>query len=62
VSPADLAAFEWEVAIGPPAVGGHDRLGVGEQIFGVVFVTVGGDVQIGVASLGRCNFAGAGSR
>jgi hypothetical protein len=48
VCPADLAALEREVAIGPPAVRGHDRPGVGEQVLGVVFVTVDGDVQVGV--------------
>ncbi len=34
--------------VGPPAIRGHDRLGVGEQLLGVVLVTVGRDVQVGV--------------
>ena len=48
VRPAELAACERQVGVGPPAIGDHDRLGVGEQLFGVVLVTVGGDVQVGV--------------
>jgi len=51
VRPAELAAREREVAIGPPAIRGHDRLRLGEQVLGVVFVTVGGDVQIGVVAV-----------
>ena len=41
--PADLAASERQVVIGPPAIRGHDRCAVAEQLAGVVLVTVGGD-------------------
>jgi hypothetical protein len=49
VRPADLTATERQVRVGPPAVGGHDRAGVGEQRLGVIFVTVGRDRQDRVA-------------
>jgi len=48
VRPTDLASSEREVAIGPPAVRGHDRLRLGEQALGVVLMTVGRGVQVGV--------------
>jgi hypothetical protein len=48
VRPADLTARKRQMAIGPPAVGGHDRRGLTEQALGVVFVAVCGDVQVGV--------------
>ena len=41
VRPADLAAGEREVRIGPPAVGGDDRLRVGQELLGVILVAVG---------------------
>jgi hypothetical protein len=43
VRPAALAAPGGQVAIGPPAVGGHDPLVAAEQLAGVAFMTIGGD-------------------
>jgi hypothetical protein len=36
------------VRVGPPAVGGHDRLCVGEQLLGVILVPVGLHGEVGV--------------
>jgi hypothetical protein len=44
VSPAELATRQWQVGVGPPAISGHDRLGVGEQFSGVMLVAVGRDL------------------
>ena len=49
VSPAELATGERQVRICPPAIGGDDRLRVGEQVLGVILVAVGGDLKEGVA-------------
>lgn len=35
--------------VSPPTVGGHDRRGVGQQLLGVILVTVGGEVKYGMA-------------
>ncbi len=35
--------------VGPPAIGGHDRGRVGQQLAGVILVAVGADAQHGVA-------------
>src|SRR4051812_46111810 len=43
VRPADLASFHEQVRVGPPTIGGDDRAGVGEQLAGMVLVTVGAD-------------------
>ena len=43
--PADLAAGGVEVVIGPPAIGGDDRLGVAEQRLGLLAVAGGGDPE-----------------
>ena len=43
VRPAELAAAQWQVPIGPPAIGGHDRVGVGRAALGVILVAVAGD-------------------
>jgi hypothetical protein len=47
--PADLPPLEWQVAVGPPAIAGDDRPGVGEQRLGAVLVTVGLNGQDRVA-------------
>src|SRR5208283_3866938 len=49
VSPAELATFEGQMRVGPPAVRGDDRVSVREQLLGVVLVTVSGNVEVGVA-------------
>jgi hypothetical protein len=41
VRPADLSLLDRQMAIGPPAIGRHDRVAEGQQLFGVVFVTIG---------------------
>lgn len=40
MAPADLAPRQGQVRIGPPAVARHDRVNVGEQLLGVLLVTV----------------------
>ena len=49
VSPAELATLQWQVRKGPPAIRGDDRLRVGQEILGVVLVTIGGDVKVCMA-------------
>src|SRR5579863_9689286 len=46
--PADLPARERQMAIGPPAVRGDDRRGVGEQHLGVILVPVRGNMEVRV--------------
>jgi len=41
VRPAQLAAAQRQVRICPRAIGGDDRLGVGEQFLGAILVAIG---------------------
>ena len=45
VRPAELATGGVEVVIGPPAIGGDDRLGGAEQFLGLLAVAGGGDPE-----------------
>jgi hypothetical protein len=47
--PAELAACERQMGVGPPAIRGHDCPGVGEQALRVVLMAIRGDVQEGVS-------------
>jgi hypothetical protein len=49
VRPAELTALKRQMRIGPPAVGGDDRLGIGEQRLGAILVAVSFDREVGVA-------------
>ncbi|MCW3047303.1 MAG: hypothetical protein JWO74_1587 [Solirubrobacterales bacterium] len=49
VRPADLSSPDRQMAVGPPAIRRHDRLAVGEQVLGAVFVAVGRHLEDGVA-------------
>jgi hypothetical protein len=49
VRPADLAAAQRQVRVGPPAIRRDDRAGVREQSPGLVLVAIGRDAQHGMA-------------
>ena len=50
--PADLAAADGQMRVGPPAIRRDDRAAVAKQLAGVILVTTCGDRQDGVTLAG----------
>ncbi len=49
--PAELSSLERQMRIGPPAIRGHDRLGVGEQLLGVILMPIGLDGEVSMVEI-----------
>lgn len=44
--PTGLPTADGQMAVGPPAIAGDDRLRVGEQVLGTILVAVGSTLRI----------------